>query len=63
MWPQHLLAIAALTVGVAAAHSQSLAPDSLPAIAAAQLAKSLEAARAIRVTSGATRDRRRRRNG
>ena len=46
MWPQHLLAIAALTVGVAAAHSQSLAPDSLPATAAAQLAKSLEAARA-----------------
>ena len=46
MWPQHLLAIAALTIGVAAAHSQSLAPDALPAAAAAQLVKSLEAARA-----------------
>jgi inorganic pyrophosphatase len=46
MMPRHLLVIAALTTGVAAAQPHSLAPDALPATAAAQLAKSLDAARA-----------------
>ena len=45
MSPRHLLLIAALTGGVAAAQPQSLAPDALPATAAAQLVESLEAAR------------------
>ena len=46
MWPRHLLLIAALTNGVAAWQPQVMAPDALPATAAAQLARSLEAARA-----------------
>jgi inorganic pyrophosphatase len=41
-----LVVVAALAIGVAVTESQSMAPDALPAIAAAQLAKSLEAARA-----------------
>jgi inorganic pyrophosphatase len=45
MWTRHLLVVAALTSGVAAAQPQSLAPDALPVTATAQLAKSLEAAR------------------
>jgi inorganic pyrophosphatase len=45
MWPRHLLVIAALTGGVAAAQPQNFAPDALPATAAMQLAESLEAAR------------------
>ena len=40
-----VLLIAALASGVAGAHSQSMAPDTLPVTAGAQLAKSLEAAR------------------
>jgi hypothetical protein len=46
MVPRDLLVIAALMTGLAVAQPQSLAPDALPATAAAQLAKSLEAARA-----------------
>lgn len=42
----HFLALVALASGVAAVQSRKIAPDVLPASAAAQLAKSLEAARA-----------------
>ena len=45
MSPRHLLTIAALAIGVAAVAAQPLAPDALPASAAAQLTQSLEAAR------------------
>lgn len=43
--PKNFLVVAAIASGVAVAHSQSVAPDTLPAAAAAQLAGSLEAAR------------------
>jgi inorganic pyrophosphatase len=43
---RNLLLIAALTGGMAIAQSPNMAPDTLPATAAAQLAKNLDAARA-----------------
>jgi inorganic pyrophosphatase len=46
MWLRHLILIGALGTGVAAWQPPSIAPDALPAAAAAQLARSLEAARA-----------------
>ena len=46
MWLRHCLVMAALAGGVAAPQSDNLAPDTLPAAAAAQLARSLDAARA-----------------
>jgi inorganic pyrophosphatase len=46
MMPAYLLVLAAAATGVVFAQSQHMAPDTLPATAAAQLAQSLEAARA-----------------
>jgi inorganic pyrophosphatase len=46
MWAWRVLLIATLASSVAIAQSPSMAPDTLPATAAAQLARSLEAARA-----------------
>jgi len=46
MWTRPVLLIVALVTGLAVAQSQSLAPDTLPATAVAQLVKSLDAARA-----------------
>ena len=45
MWARRVFLIAALATGVAVARSQNMAPDTLPATAAAQLAKNLAAAR------------------
>ena len=45
MWARPVLLIAAPASGVAIAQSQNMAPDTLPATAAAQVAQSLEAAR------------------
>ena len=44
--PAYLLVLAALATSVAITQSQNMAPDTLPASAAAQLVQSLEAARA-----------------
>ena len=46
MMPAYLLVLAALATSVASTQSQNMAPDTLPATAAAQLAQNLEAARA-----------------
>jgi inorganic pyrophosphatase len=46
MMPTYLLVLAAVASGLAVAQSQDMAPNTLPATAAAQLAQSLAAARA-----------------